>query len=341
MSYEPPGGATPPPPPAWQPPPAAPPPGTPYPAAAYSTGGYAYAPTPSVQATKGLATALTVLLIVTSLTGIFVAIAFFHRAALVDDTNRLVFNLQEVSDADDTVSGAVALFMLGLLATGVVWIIWQFRYAKNAEVLRGSYGLPSGWAIGGWFVPFGNFALPQLQLLQAARASDPDLAYGQPAAAGRPPSTLVPWWVVFDLAWLFFFFGRGTRPGDNELTSLNELDKFVRADRISGVAALVFMGAGLLAVLVVRSCTDRQTRALATFTPQAPASPQWQQPVPPPQWSSPQPPPPSPQWQQPPPPPPQQWPPPPAPPPAPPPPAQPPPPPQQWPPPPPPPPAPQ
>jgi hypothetical protein len=264
------------------------------------------------------------LLVVTSLTGIFVAIAFFHRASLVDDTNRVFFNLKEVSDADDIVSGAAALFMLGLLATGVVWIIWQFRYAKNAKLLRGNYGLQSGWAIGGWFVPFGNFVLPQLQVLQAARASDPDLAYGQPAASGRAPSTIVPWWILFDLAWLFFFFGRGTRPSDTDLTSLNELDKFVRADRISGVAALVFMVAGLLAVLVVRSCTERQTRALASFTPQAPAAPQWQPSAPPPpqQWSAPQPPPPAPQW------------PPPAPPPPPPAPA--PPPPQQWPPPPPP-----
>src|SRR5204862_1646154 len=114
-------------------------------------------------------------------------------------------------------------------------------------------------------------------------------------------------------------------PSDNDLTSLNELDKFVRADRISGVAALVFMVAGLLAVLVVRSCTERQTRAPGSFTPQAPAAPQWQPPPPPHQWSAPQPPPPPPQW----------------PPPSPPPPAPAPPPPQQWPPPPPPPPPPQ
>src|SRR3954453_12724753 len=305
MSYEPPGGASPPPPP-WQPPPAAPPPpSTPYPAAGYSPGGYAYASMPSTQATKGLSTALTILLAITALTGIFVAIAFFHRASLVDDTNRVFFNLDEVNDADSTVSGAVAFFMLGLLATGVVWIIWQFRYAKNAELLRGNYGLPSGWAIGGWFVPLGNFALPQLQLQQAARASDPDLAQGQPVASGRAPSMIVPWWVLFDLAWSFFFFGRVTRPNDTDLVSLSELDKFVRADRISGVAALLFLAAGLVAILAVRSCTERQTRALASFTPQAPQAPQtpqapptpppppWQQPAPPTQWPAP---PSPPQW---------------------------------------------
>ena len=309
MSYEPPGGA-PPPPSSWPPPAAPPPPGTPYPAAAYNTGGYAYAPAPTTQGTKGLATALTVLLAITSLTAIFVAIAFFHRASLIVDTNRVFFNLKEVSDADDAARAAVTFFALGVLATGVVWIIWQFRYAKNAQLLRGNYGLQSGWAIGGWFVPFGNLVLPQLQLLQAARASDPDLVHGQPASSGRPPSTVVPWWILLDLAWVFYAFGSSTRPSDTDVAM--DLDRFVRADRLSGVAGVLFMLAGLVAIFVVRSCTERQTRALASYTPQPPAAPQWQQPPPP-------------QWQQPLPPPPQQWPPAAPPPPAPPPPASPPP----------------
>ena len=313
MSYEPPGGTpSSPPPPAWQPPP---PPGAPYPSSAYGASGYA--PSPTVQTTKGLTTALTVLLVVASLTALFAAFAFFHRAALVDDPGNLfdVGKLQDVKDADDTVGGAVALFMITALATGVVWIIWQFRVAKNAELLRGPQGLPSGWAIGGWFVPFGNFALPQLQLLQAARASDPDLPQGQPAAAGRAPSTIVAWWVVFDVAWLLFWIGRVTRPNEHEL--VGSIDDFIRADRISGVSALVFVAAGILGILVVRACTDRQTRALERGgRVPAPSPPPWQpappSPPPPPvqQW-----PPPSPQQWSPPPPPPQQWPPPPAPPP--------------------------
>ena len=56
MSYEPPGGTPPPPPPSWQPPPVS----APYPASTYGSGGYAYTPTVSTQATKGVATAVTV-----------------------------------------------------------------------------------------------------------------------------------------------------------------------------------------------------------------------------------------------------------------------------------------
>lgn len=324
MSYEPPGGTPPPPQPAWQPPPSqgwqTPAPGAPYPAGAYGAG-YAYTPSQPSYATKGLSTALLVLLIVSSLAAIFVVAAFFHRASVVDDLTNSTF--REVQDADDTVSGAVGLFGFALLATGVVWIIWQFRYAKNAERLRGNYGLSSGWAIGGWFIPFGWFVLPELQLFQAARASDPDLPAGQPASAGRAPSSLVPWWILLDLAWLFFSFGRATRPSDSELRSFADLDNFVRADRISGVSAILFIAAGVVAIFVVRACTDRQNRALAGASATAYSAPQpWQQPAPystPPSWQPPAPapqswPPPAPP-PPPPPPPQQQWPPPPAPPP--------------------------
>ena len=317
MSYEPPGGAPPPPPPGWQPPPPSPP----YPASTYPSGSYAYTPTTPTQSTKGVATALTILLAAASIAAVFVVYAFLHRASVVDDLNNATF--QDISDADSLVSGTVVFFGLAMLGAGVLWIIWQFRYAKNAERLRGSYGLQSGWAIGGWFVPLANFALPQLQLLQATRASDPDLPQGEPPAHGRAPSLLVVWWVLLDLAWLFFSFGRATRPGNEEL--INDLDRFVRADRISALSAVLWIATGIVAIVLVRACTARQTEALSRVVPPSPppaSTPSWpapsqQQPqplLPPPpsgatpQWPPPPPPPPpppsTPQWPPPPPPPP-------------------------------------
>jgi uncharacterized membrane protein len=253
-----------------------------------------------------------ILLAVCALVAIFGAAEFFHRASVVDDfTGFSGVSVQDVQDADNGAGAAVVLSGMALLAAGVVWIIWQFRHAKNAQILRGNYGLSAGWAIGGWFVPLGNYVLPQLQLFQAAKASDPDLPPGQPPAAGRAPTIVPIWWVVTDLAWLLFAIGGTTRPSNSELNFSN-LDRFVRADRIAGFSFLLMLIAAVLAIVVVRSLTERQTRALAGHMPaqpQAPAYPAqayqpqaYQQPPPPQQW-------------QPPPQPPQQWPPPPPPPP--------------------------
>jgi hypothetical protein len=317
MTYEPPGGPPPPPQPPWQPPP---PVGAPYPASAYGTPGYGYAPTAQVKPLKGLATAVEVLLAVTGLAAVGAAIAFFHRASLVNDfTGFGGVSVQDVSDADSQVSGFGGFLSLCLIATMVLWIIWQFRHAKNAEALRGNYGLAPGWAIGGWFVPIAWWVLPQLQLFQAAKASDPDLPAGQPAASGRAPGSVTAWWVSFDLAWILFWSASVLRPSKNDFDF--DLDRFVRADRVQGFACLLWIVAAVIAILMVRALSDRQMRAAASAAPyqqgyqqpyQQPYPPQqhWQQPPPqqPPQtWAPPppnqtwQPPPPNQPWQPPPP----------------------------------------
>src|SRR5260221_8586898 len=176
MTSRPPGGPPPPPPPPWQPQPM----GAPYPASAYGVAGYGPAPAGQVKPLKGLATAVVVLLAVTGLIAIWAAVALFHRASVASDFNGFSgVTLQDLKDADSQVTGSVTLFGLSLIATGVLWIIWQFRFATNAQTLRRNYGLAPGWAIGGWFIPLGNLVLPQIQLFQAAKASDPDLPPGQ------------------------------------------------------------------------------------------------------------------------------------------------------------------
>jgi hypothetical protein len=274
-----------------------------------------------VQSVKGLSTTVVVLLTLTGLAAVWAAIALFHRASVVSDfTGFGGVSLQDIEDADSQVTGAVAVFQLGLLATGILWIIWQFRFAKNAAALRGNYGLAPGWAIGGWFVPLGNLVLPQLQLFQAAKASDPDLPPGQAAASGNAPATVPAWWIAYDLAGVLFAIGQITRPNKNDFDF--DLDKFSRADRVSAFACLVYIVAAIIAIVMVRTLSDRQMRAAASAAPyqepyqQAAAPPQsWQQPTapqPPQTWAPPppnqtwQPPPPDQPWQPPPTPPPPQ-----------------------------------
>lgn len=313
MTYDPPGGRPPPQQP-YQPPPM----GAPYPATGYGVPGYGYAP--PVRPTRpitGLSTAVMILVGLTGASSIFLAIALFHRASLLNDSG--ILPAGDADDANNRVAVATAFFFLLLVAAGVLWIIWQFRYASNALALRGSLGLLPGWAIGGWFIPFGNYVLPQLQLYQAAKASDPAVPPGQPAASGTAPPILVSWWVLYDLGWVLFGVATSIRPEN----SLIDPDKFQQADRLSGVSAVLFVVAAVVAIFMVRTLTDRQTRAMAAtpaahggYQPPYSAPPMGFQPPPPYQPPPPAYQPPPPQWQpppaqQPPPPPapPQQWPP--------------------------------
>jgi len=267
---------------------------------------------------NGLTTALTIMLALEALVAVAAAVALFNRASVVDRVDFLsptFADIQDIKDADGQVTGSLSVFFVLALAIAVVWIVWQFRHAKNAQAIRGDTGLGPGWAIGGWFIPLGNYVLPQLQLFQAAKASDPDLGPGQPAGSGKAPSSVIAWWVLLDVAVVLLGFGTQAQPS----RAVEDPDKFSSAERVYGVSMLAFVAAAIIGILMVRALAARQARAGAAMSgsaqyqqpygqqpyaypqqPQYPAPPAYpqeqypQQPAPPPpqQWPPPPPPPP-------------------------------------------------
>jgi hypothetical protein len=223
---------------------------------------------------------LTVLLVLSALAALYAAAAFFNRASVLDDLNLSDLSrsaITDIDDADSMAAGGIGIFGLVTLATFIVWIVWQFRYAKNAVALRGPTGLAPGWAIGGWFIPVGNFVLPEMQLMQAAKASDPDLPAGQPAANGRVPGSFTAWWVLFVLASVMNTVASISRgPGSDDVDF--DLDKFQQGDRIAAFAMAVFIAAAIAGILMVRALTERQNRALAMSGGGQGGAPQYQQP---------------------------------------------------------------
>jgi hypothetical protein len=248
-------GFTPPPPPVGFPPPP-PPPGAPPPPpgyGAYPTGyGYASGPHEAARSLSGLAVALSVLLPIAALANLIFAVALFNRASVLDTD----FTGSDLVDADNAVGGGVALVFFAVVPTAIVWIIWQYRHAQNAPLLGKTGGLGPGWAIGGWFVPIGNFVLPQLELVQSAKASDPDA----PARPGRAPAAVYVWWLLFDLQAVISI--ASGRYGSDDSGAFTQIDDFQRTDRIAAVGALVSVAAAIAAVVVVRALTARQRRAL-------------------------------------------------------------------------------
>lgn len=78
-------------------------------------------------------------------------------------------------------------------ATIVLWLIWQHQATANLWA-RGFPGLRirPGWAVGWWFIPFANLAMPLVAMLELDRRSTPD-------GVARTASPLLGWWWA---AWL-------------------------------------------------------------------------------------------------------------------------------------------
>lgn len=87
------------------------------------------------------------------------------------------------------------LWLPSLVSTGVIvlWLVWQHGSTANLWA-RGYRDLKirPGWAVGWWFIPFANYAMPLVAMLELDRRSTPD---GTP----RRASPILGWWWV---AWL-------------------------------------------------------------------------------------------------------------------------------------------
>jgi hypothetical protein len=263
---------------------------------------------------KGLATALTVLLAIAALVDAAAAAMRSTRASLLDDivTNPAAVSMQEMVDADDNVAATTGFHVLLLLGTAVVFIIWQYRHAKNAETLGARGGLGPGWAIGGWFVPLGNFVLPGVQLFQSSKGSD--VGARQAGRSPRGAGLVIAWAIAFGLGTAVLGASGALVSADDEgnliIESFEDIEDAASSDRTAAFGYGLYVVAALLGIGLVRTLSDRQMKAYAAVAaaggapppppPQAPppaqttwGTPPGASPPPPPPSGAPPPPPPA------------------------------------------------
>ena len=103
---------------------------------------------------------------------------------------------------------------LAVQATVVMWLIWQYQATSNLWARRyDDLSIRPGWAVGWWFIPFANWAMPLVAVLELEKRSTPE---GSP----RRASPLIgAWWV----AWLAYSIVPAIGIVGAVLSALNEL----------------------------------------------------------------------------------------------------------------------
>ncbi len=88
---------------------------------------------------------------------------------------------------------SAVLFAVLLVASGIVWVVWQYRAHSNLRALGAAdLRYTPGWAVGWWFIPFANIVMPYLTMRELWKASDPAAGAVDWKMARRTP--LLPWW---------------------------------------------------------------------------------------------------------------------------------------------------
>lgn len=249
---------------------ALPPPPPSYGSSSYGAPAYGYGGNRPVQPLDGLSLATSIMLGIMAVISIFGLAAFANRASVIDDfidgSSFDFSTLAEIDDADGMVAGATILYGLGLLATAGAFIAWQYRHAKNAEAIAGPGGLGPAWAIAGWFIPCANLALPQVELYQSSRPSDPTHHPQAPPRQGRGSPLVIAWAIVFALGEVLLSISRMQFPGEDELArDLDSAEDAIAADNLAAGAFLVLLVAAVLGIVMVRSLSKRQAARAAAL----------------------------------------------------------------------------
>jgi len=187
--------------------------------------------------------------------------------------SRIIQNPNLVSDAEmdasDIRQGLIELLQLLLrLGTGITFIVWFQRAYKNltplgADDLRFS----SGWAIGGWFVPFLNLVRPWQIMSDIWRASDPEPT----ARAGvawkqrRVPVLVHAWWTLFILTNLLGV------AADRLTQAADTPDARLIGGRLWIATYVLLLLLTILAYLLVTQVTRREEHARSLGVPMADA----------------------------------------------------------------------
>lgn len=158
--------------------------------------------------------------------------------------------------------------------TAVAFLFWFSRAYRNLRALgAGGLRYGHGWAVGAWFVPILNIWRPKQIANDIWRASDPDLP---PQARldweGEPvPILFLAWWLSY-LATGFLYSG-----SSRLAIRADTLDELQEMNTLFLVADLVSILAGVLALVVVRRTTRRQSARAARLgvAPEDDPTPLW------------------------------------------------------------------
>jgi hypothetical protein len=121
--------------------------------------------------TRGLRTATITLFWCVVGASWLVLLAAINRRRVFDDVDDLEGFVNEFQDADDALAAAEFLEAGLALAALIVLSIWSLRTARHVRSY-GGHDVSPGLACGGWYIPFGNFVVPFVQLRRVASRRD-------------------------------------------------------------------------------------------------------------------------------------------------------------------------
>ena len=217
------------------------------------------AATPRWRDQRPLTRAVVVLFGVAGAAALLRALALATRLVALDDPRASDFAARARS-ADSFVNTTDTVLGVAVLVLAPCFVVWLWRAAKNQQALgRQPERLSSGWAIGGWFIPLANFAIPVLVVQDLWRGSDAAIAAGDPRWRIAERSWLVGWW------WGLFLVPLLVASGTDADRLRQNLSEARGTNFLALIAMVLLFASTVLGSLVVSQLRTRQEACRAAL----------------------------------------------------------------------------
>lgn len=153
-------------------------------------------------------------------------------------------------------------YLLILLATVILWMIWQYRGQRNLHRAgRALLRFRPGWAVGWWFIPIANWWKPFQTVRELWSRSDPD----ERIPEHRGWWIIGVWWATLLAANFLFFDDPAPTTPDGVISARGQ-------SIVGAVAGIVATG---LAIAIVLEVARRQEALVPVIPPRPDVAPTW------------------------------------------------------------------
>jgi hypothetical protein len=231
---------------------------------------------PPIAELSGLANALRVLLALAAVLSAALAYLAVRMRAALDNVDPDAVSPQAAAGSEvDAFFGGASVYFLALAGTGVLFVVWLWRAAKNNRTFGRPGALAPGWAIGGWFIPVGSLVIPGVLVQQLWKGADSTVPRGDPGWRRAPAHVQIWfWWVAYVAAQALTFVGFTLAgPSDDPQGDITVTELLGRIDDVHlGVTLfvagqlLMIVAAALGAAMIV-GLSRRQAETAALLGP--------------------------------------------------------------------------
>jgi hypothetical protein len=200
----------------------------------------------------GIQQSLFITMVISLVGAVLYLLATINQFIFFTDLKNLKFSSEDemvnkATQSDDFIAGSIGLYGIAFVVFVILFLIWCNKTTKNLNESGYRCEKGSGWVVGSFFIPIGNFFF--------VFGSIKDLLTGLgkffTTINDETPKLMKNWWIITVIG------GMLMRGSDSTLTNASDVDAYVSASGFEILSAFVLVVGLVYGVMAFKQLRDK------------------------------------------------------------------------------------